>query len=110
MANRYGVLRASVIAGYLMLLLVGGVNGCASDQSSRRAAKPDFSERVGKSSVAGVVTAVGSDYLTIRQSNGELERVHVDDMTKMDRVTKGDQVKAYINESTRHASTVQRVD
>ena len=110
MDNRHRAVGTLVIAGCLMMLLLGGFNGCASDPSSRRAARPEFSERVGKSAVAGEVTAVGSDYLTIRQSNGELQRVHVDDTTKMDRVTKGDRVKAYVDESTRHASTVQRMD
>ena len=93
----------------LIALLVVGVGGCASDQSSRRAAKPDLSERLSKSAVSGEVATVGSDYLTIRQANGELQRVHVDESTKMDRVTKGDRVKAY-TESSGHATTVQRLE
>ena len=109
MDERQGMVPVSVI-GCLMILLVSGLSNCASDPSSRRAATPEFSERLSKAAVAGTVTDVGSDYLAIRQANGELQRVHVDDTTKMDRVTKGDHVKAYINESTRHASTVQRVD
>ena len=104
------VVQVTVITGCLLVLLSATVSGCASDPSSRRAVKPKFSERVEKSAVAGTVTEVGSDYLTIRQANGELERVHVDDRSKMDRVTKGDRVKAYVNQSTRHASTVQSVD
>ena len=109
MGNRHTVLRTSVMAGCLMMLLVGAFTGCASDQASRRAARPALSERVSQSAVTGELATVGSGYLTIRQSNGELQRVHVDDSTKMDRVTKGDRVKAYI-ESSGHATTVQRVD
>ena len=110
MHDKDRAVRVTVITGCLLMLLSGAITGCASDPSSRRAVKPRFSERMEQAAVAGTVAEVGSDYLAIRQTNGELERVHVDDRTKMDRVTKGDRVKAYINESTRHASTVQRVD
>ena len=103
------VVQVTVITGCLLVLLSGTVSGCASDPSSRRAVKPRFSERMEQVAVAGTVAEIGGDYLAIRQANGELERVHVDDRTKMDRVTKGDRVKAYVNQSTRHASTVQRV-
>ena len=109
MGNGHTMLRAGVMTGCLMMLLVGAFTGCASDQASRRAARPALSERLSQAAVTGEVAAVGSDYLTIRQSNGELQRVHVDDSTKMDRVTKGDRVKAYI-ESSGQATTVQRVD
>ena len=46
--------------------------------------------------------------MSIKESTGETTRVRVDDHTTMDRVTIGDQVKAYVSEDG-YASTIQRV-
>jgi Cu/Ag efflux protein CusF len=46
--------------------------------------------------------------VSIKDTNGETTRVRVDDHTKMDRVTIGDQVNAYVSEDG-YASTIQRV-
>ncbi|HET9606099.1 MAG TPA: hypothetical protein VFO87_03545 [Nitrospira sp.] len=61
-----------------------------------------------KESVKGRVNDIGSKYVSIRNDDGESRRVRVDDHTKMDQVTVGDQVKAYVSEDG-YASTIQRV-
>jgi hypothetical protein len=65
-------------------------------------------ERISKESVKGRVNDIGAKYVSIRDDRGESRRVRVDDNTKMDQVTVGDQVKAYVSEDG-YASTIQRV-
>ena len=84
-----------------------GTLGCSQTASERRAASPTLGERIKQDSVTGRVQDIGSKYVSIRESNGETTRVRVDDQTKMDRVTIGDQVKAYVSEDG-YASTIQR--
>jgi hypothetical protein len=82
--------------------------GCAKNASERRAASPTMTERISKESVSGRVNDIGTQYVSIKDTDGESRRVRVDDHTKMDQVAVGDQVKAYINEDG-YATTIQRV-
>ena len=82
--------------------------GCAKNASERRMASPTVSERISKESVKGRVNDIGAKYVSIRDDRGESRRVRVDDNTKMDQVTVGDQVKAYVSEDG-YASTIHRV-
>lgn len=82
--------------------------GCAKNAAERRAASPTMSERISKDSVKGRVSDIGTNYVSIRDNDGEARRVRVDDHTKMDQVAVGDQVKAYVTEDG-YASTIQRV-
>jgi Cu/Ag efflux protein CusF len=84
------------------------LTGCADTAVEKRAAKPELSERIKQDAVTGEVTDVGAKYVAIRQMNGETMRVRVDDNTKMDHVTAGDKVKAYVSDDG-YASTLQRV-
>ena len=83
------------------------VVGCTKTAVEKRAAKPDIGERLKQETIAGEITGVGSNYVTIQQVNGEVIRVRVDDNTKMDNVVKGDKVKAYVTDAG-YASTIQR--
>lgn len=45
----------------------------------------------------------------IRNTDGELVRVHVDKSTKLDKVVEGDMVKAYVTDKG-HVTTLQRIE
>jgi hypothetical protein len=96
----------------LVLVLLVGMNvsgvGCSKSATEKRAAQPDFSERMKQESFKGEVNGIGSNYVSIRRTNGEVMRVRVDDNTKMDQVVVGDTVKAYVSDDG-YASTIQRI-
>ena len=83
------------------------VVGCAQNAAEKRAAKPNLSERISRDAVTGDVKDVGKTYVSIRQDNGETTKVRVNDHTKMDPVTEGDHVKAFVTDDG-YASTIQR--
>jgi len=90
------------------LMLSSGV-GLADDPMSNKEASPTLKERIMKDAVKGeLVNATGEHYV-IREDGGKEVRVHVDNSTKMDKVMKGDRVKAYITEKG-HATTLQRLE
>ena len=95
----------------LALISVVGCNlttlACSQSATDKRAAKPNFSERVTRDAVTGDVKDVGRNYVSIRQDNGETFKVRVNDNTKMDPVTEGDHVKAFVTDDG-YASTIQR--
>jgi Cu/Ag efflux protein CusF len=83
------------------------MSACSQSATERRAAKPNFNERLTRDAVTGDVKDVGKNYVSIRQDNGETMRVRVNDNTKMDPVTEGDHVKAFVTDDG-YASTIQR--
>ncbi len=91
-----------------VLALNVGITGCARNAAERRAASPTMGERFKQDSVTGQVSDIGTKHVSIRDNDGELRRVRVDDRTKMDQVAIGDQVKAYVSDEG-YASTIQRV-
>jgi hypothetical protein len=93
----------------VVIALQLGVAGCARNASDKRAASPTFGERMKHDSVSGKVSDIGTSHVSIRNNDGELQRVRVDDHTKMDQVAIGDQVKAYVSDDG-YASTIQRVN
>ena len=93
-----------------LIALVGSnltILACSQSATERRAAKPNFSERISRDAVTGDVKDVGKNYVSIRQDNGETFKVRVNDNTKMDAVTEGDHVKAFVTDDG-YASTIQR--
>jgi Cu/Ag efflux protein CusF len=84
------------------------VIACTETAVEKRAAKPEFRERMKQDAITGEVTGVGTNYVAIKQLTGETMRVRVDDNTKMDQITAGDKVKAYIRDDG-YASTIQRM-
>jgi hypothetical protein len=97
----------------LIVIMLVGLNafviGCSKSVTEKRAARPDLGERLKRDAIKGDVTDLGTNYVSIRQSNGEVMRVRVDDNTKMDHVVVGDKVKAYATDDG-YASTIQRVE
>jgi Cu/Ag efflux protein CusF len=87
--------------------LTAAALGCNQTAAERRAASPTLAERVKQDTVTGRVHEVGAKYVSIRESGGDIQRVRVDDHTKMDRVAVGDHVKAYVSEDG-YATTIQR--
>ena len=49
------------------------------------------------------------EFYQIRNTDGELVKVHVDKSTKLDKVVEGDMVKAYVTDKG-HVTTLQRVE
>lgn len=87
-----------------------GVTGAwADDPMSQKEAKPDLKERLMKDAVKGTLMQINGEHYVIKDENGKEVRVHVDTSTKLDKVVKGDRVKAYITEKG-HATTLQRLE
>ena len=102
-------MRIGMIA--LMIAAIGlslSVVGCAKNASEKRAASPTMAERLKRDSVIGRVNDIGAKHVSIKDDAGETRRVRVDDQTKMDQVSIGDRVKAYVSDDG-YASTIQRV-
>jgi Cu/Ag efflux protein CusF len=93
----------------VILALSMGLSACARNAVEKRAASPTMGERIKQDSVTGKVSDIGTRHVSIRNNDGELHRIRVDDQTKMDQVAIGDQVKAYVSDEG-YASTIQRVN
>lgn len=93
------------------LIVVGGITSSAfaSDAMSEKDATPNLKERLTKDTVKGTVTKTEGDYYWIKDEDGKEIRVHVDMSTKMDKVMRGDRVKAYITDKG-HVTTLQRLE
>lgn len=72
-------------------------------------ATPSMSERLMKDAIKGTLMKTEGEYYQIRNTDGELVRVHVDKSTKLDKVMEGDMVKAYVTDQG-HVTTLQRVE
>jgi hypothetical protein len=89
---------------------IAGASGAfADDPMSHKEAKPDLKERLMKDAVKGTLMQMNGEHYVIKDDNGKEVRVHVDSSTKLDKVVKGDRVKAYITEKG-HATTLQRLE
>jgi hypothetical protein len=81
----------------------------AEDPMSKKEATPDLKERFTKDTVKGTLMRTDGEQYWIKDDDGKEVRIHVDTSTKMDKVVKGDHVKAYITEKG-HATTLQRLE
>ena len=79
----------------------------AADPMSDKEAKPTLGERITKDTVKGTLMRVDGEYYWVKDTDGKEVRLHVDASTKLDKVVKGDRVKAYITD-TGHTTTLQR--
>lgn len=102
-----GAASATVVTAVAAVLGLSAL-GCAQNAAERRAASPTMSERIKQESISGKVNDIGDRHVSIREEDGQTVRVRVDDQTKMDRVSVGDQVKAFVSDDG-YASTIQRV-
>jgi hypothetical protein len=96
-----------VLAICTLLMVFGSVVAC-SNTVERRASKPGMMERIKADAVTGEVVDIGKTYDSIKDDDGVINRVRVDDATKMDMIQKGDRVKAYVNDAG-YATTLQRI-
>jgi hypothetical protein len=76
---------------------------------AEKEASPTLEERITKDAVTGTLTQTDGEYYYIKDEDGKEVRVHVDMSTKMDKVVRGDRVKAYITEKG-HVTTLQRLE
>ena len=83
-----------------------GIAG-AADPMSDKAAKPTLGERITKDTVTGTLMRIDGENYWVKDTDGKEVRLHVDASTKMDKVVKGDRVKAYITENA-HTTTLMR--
>ena len=81
----------------------------AADPMAEKEASPTLKERIMKDAVKGTLTKTDGEYYYIKDEDGKEVRVHVDMSTKMDKVVRGDRVKAYITEKG-HVTTLQRLE
>jgi hypothetical protein len=100
---------AALIVFVAFTSCIGVTGALADDPMSQKEAKPELKERLMKDAVKGTLMQINGEHYVIKDENGKEVRVHVDTSTKMDKVVKGDRVKAYITEKG-HATTLQRLE
>ena len=79
----------------------------AADPMLDKEAKPTLGERITKDTVKGTLMRVDGEYYWVKDTDGKEIRLHVDASTKLDKVVKGDKVKAYITDQG-HTTTLLR--
>ncbi|BCA56359.1 hypothetical protein W02_34990 [Nitrospira sp. KM1] len=91
------------------LALLGFGSGMvqAADPMSDKEATPTIKERLTKDTITGTLMKVDGEYYSIKDTDGKVNRIHVDKSTKMDKVVVGDMVKAYVTDQG-HTTTLQR--
>lgn len=92
-----------------VLVAGGGGLALAADPMKEKEATPTIGERITKDAVKGTLMKIEGEYYSIRNTDGELVKVHVDKSTKLDKVMDGDMVKAYVTDKG-HVTTLQRVE
>ena len=95
----------SVLA-VVMLGFGAGIAG-AADPMLGKEATPTLGERITKNTVKGTLMRVDGEYYWVKDTDGKEVKLHVDASTKLDKVVKGDRVKAYITDEG-HTTTLQR--
>ena len=95
----------------IVAALIGGGGGLAfaADPMKEKEATPTIGERMTKDAIKGTLMKIEGEYYSIRNTDGELVKVHVDKSTKFDKVVEGDKVKAYVTDKG-HVTTLQRVE
>jgi hypothetical protein len=81
----------------------------AADPMAEKEASPTIKERLTKDTIKGIFTKKEGEYYFIRDTDGEVHKIHVDKSTKLDTVRAGDSVKAYVTDQG-HTTTLQRAD
>ena len=95
----------SVLA-VVMLGFGAGIAG-AADPMLGKEATPTLGERITKDTVKGTLMRVDGEYYWVKDTDGKEVKLHVDASTKLDKVVKGDRVKAYTTDEG-HTTTLQR--
>ena len=100
-------MKRTLLALTVVMLGVGAGIASAADPMAGKEAKPTLGERITKDSVKGTLMRVDGENYWVKDTDGKEIRLHVDASTKLDKVVKGDRVKAYITD-TGHTTTLQR--
>ncbi len=79
----------------------------AADPMAGKEATPTIGERLTKDTIKGTLMRVDGEYYWVKDTDGKEVRLHVDASTKLDKVVKGDKVKAYVTDQG-HTTTLQR--
>jgi hypothetical protein len=87
----------------------GGALAFAADPMKDKEATPTIGERMTKDAIKGTLMKIEGEFYSIKNTDGELVKVHVDKSTKLDKVVDGDMVKAYVTDKG-HVTTLQRVE
>ena len=98
-----------LIVSVLTVVILGcgaGIVG-AADPMSDQEAKPTLGERVTNDMVKGTLMHRDGAYYWVKDPEGKEVRLHIDASTKLDKVLKGDRVKAFVTENG-HTTTLQR--
>ena len=98
--------RTLSVLAVVMLGFGAGIAG-AADPMSDKEAKPTLGERITKDTVKGTLMRMDGEYYWVKDTDGKEVKLHVDASTKLDKVVKGDRVKAYITDQG-HTTTLQR--
>jgi hypothetical protein len=101
------MMKRTLLALTVVMLGVGAGIASAADPMAGKEAKPTLGERITKDSVKGTLMRVDGEHYWVKDTDGKEIRLHVDASTKLDKVVKGDRVKAYITD-TGHTTTLQR--
>ncbi len=106
-------------AGILSMLVVGILNSglgtaYSAAPTAEQEANPTIDERLTQDTITGTLTRKEGilirkegAYYYIRDDAGEVQKIHVDKSTKLDKVVAGDLVKAYVTDQG-HTTTLQR--
>ena len=98
-------LTQSILA--VVILGVGMGISEAADPMAGKETAPTVGERLTKNTVKGTLMRMDGEYYWVKDTDGKDVRLHVDASTKLDKVVKGDRVKAYVTENG-HTTTLQR--
>lgn len=99
--------RIAVSICTMAIVGMGAAIGAATEPMSDKEAKPTLGERLTNYTVKGTLMRVEGDYLWVKDTDGRNVRLHVDQSTKLDKVSAGDKIKAYIT-TEGHTTTLQR--
>jgi len=106
-------------AGILSLLVVGVLGyglgtAYSADLMAEKETNPTINERVTRDTITSTLTRKEGtlmrkegEYYYIRDDDGEVQKIHVDKSTKLDKVMTGDLVKAYVTDQG-HTTTLQQ--
>ena len=81
----------------------------SSDPKAGKEVSPTIEEHVKPDTITGTLMRKAGEYYFIENTDGGMERIHVDNSTKLDKVEAGDMIKAYVTEQD-HTTMLQRVN
>lgn len=95
----------------LTMMIVFGLTAAAqaANPVGEKEVSPTLNERLTKNTIKGTVMRTEGEFVWIQANDGIEHKIHVDKSTKMDKVVKGDLVKAYVTDQG-HTTTLERTN